>query len=174
MILVIVAAFVAGSITAGTFAFAAKGDPQGQPFQELGKKIDELKSQLESLIAQVDSHDKIISEMTKQPCPDGQVVQGFDSNGKMICVADDVGEQTQFNVITRREQVAIEPNTVTRPGFPCEPGEIILGGKIKGPEGTSIISGRVDNGAQTYFISVQNNNEEKVTITVTWSCLQFT
>ena len=175
IILVIVAAFIAGSITSETLAYAAKGESQGQPFQEISKKLDDLKSQIKSLIGDVTRHEMIIDEITDKRCPAQKVVGGFGSNGEVICVTDEIGQQGPFNVITRTFPVEIAANGVFSDELFCNEGEIIIGGKIEGPDTISIFSGNVDNGIQSYGVTVRNNNPTSVVIVnVILSCLEST
>ncbi|HET6516652.1 MAG TPA: hypothetical protein VFG25_00285, partial [Nitrosopumilaceae archaeon] len=76
-------AFVAGSITTGTMAYAAS-NAQGQPFQQLEQKITQLQDQIGEFV--VDSFFDVMYEITVPSCPDGERPTLNEDNDDYTCV----------------------------------------------------------------------------------------
>ena len=119
-------------------------------------------------------HDDFITEITNSECSLGEVVTGFGPNGELHCSPDNTGEDNSFNIISRTDTVDLASGASFLKEYFCESGEIILGGLIEVPSVNTplIIKGLlVTNTEQIYVVSInKNNNQETVTVNVTYLC----
>jgi len=119
-------------------------------------------------------HDDVITEITNSECSVGEVVTGFGPNGELHCTTDNTGEDNSFNIISRTDTVELASGASFLKEYFCEPGEIILGGLIEVPSvNTPLINNglQVTNSEQIYVVSInKNNNQETVTVNVTYLC----
>jgi hypothetical protein len=119
-------------------------------------------------------HDDVITEITNSECSVGEVVTGFGPNGELLCSPDNTGEDNSFNIISRTDTVELASGASFLKEYFCEPGEIILGGLIEVPSVTPPLINNgllVTNSEQIYVVSInKNNNQETVTVNVTYLC----
>jgi len=119
-------------------------------------------------------HDNVLSEITNSQCSLGEVVTGFGPNGELLCSPDNTGEDTLFNFISRTETIELASDERKTADYFCEPGEIILGGLIEVPSVTTPLINNgllITNSEQIYVVSInKNNNQETVTVNVTYLC----
>jgi hypothetical protein len=130
---------------------------------------------MDELMEDVTRHHDILTEITSSECSLGEMVTGFGPNGELLCSPDNTGDEIQLNIIARTDVQTLENGDDLFERYFCESGEIMLGGLIVVPPMSiqSIINGvLVNNSEQSYVVSVsRNNNQEAITVEVTYSCL---
>lgn len=150
--------------------------PEGCPEEdsEIGFTSDDGVN-MDDFMEDLTRHDEVITEITNSECSLGEVVTGFGPNGELLCSPDNTGDYIPVNIITRTDVQTLENGDDLFKLYFCESGEIMLGGLIVVPPMTiqSIINGvLVNNSEQSYVATVsRNNNQEAVTVEVTYSCL---
>ncbi len=120
-------------------------------------------------------HDEVITEITNSQCSLGEVVTGFGPNGELFCSPDNTGEDNSFNIISRTDTIELPSDERLFTEYFCEPGEIILGGKIEMPSldvPLSVVGSEIKSGTeQSYIVVIQTNRTpETVTVNVTYLC----
>jgi len=129
---------------------------------------------MEQFMEDFTRHDDVITEITNSECSVGEVVTGFGPTGELHCSPDNTGEDNSFNIISRTDTIELASGASFLKEYFCEPGEIILGGLIEVPSVTSPLINNgllVTNSEQIYVVSInKNNNQETVTVNVTYLC----
>ena len=148
----------------------------GCPDQEKSEKDDDHDDifNMDMFLEDLTRHDDVITKITNSECSLGEVVTGFGSNGELHCSPDNTGEDNSFNIISRTDTVDLASGASLLKEYLCESGEIVLGGLIEVPSVNTplIINGLlVTNTEQIYVVSInKNNNQETVTVNVTYLC----
>jgi hypothetical protein len=142
----------------------------GCPEQEESENAINMELFMEDLTR----HDDVITKITNSQCSLGEVVTGFGPNGELLCSPDNTGEDNSFNIISRTDTVELASGANFLKEYFCEPGEIILGGLIEVPSVTTPLINNgllITNSEQIYVVSInKNNNQETVTVNVTYLC----
>ena len=144
--------------------------------QEKSEKDDDQDDifNMDMFLEDLTRHDDVITKITNSQCSLGEVVTGFGPNGELLCSPDNTGEDNSFNIISRTDTVELASGESLLKKYFCEPGEILLGGLIEAPSVNPplIINGLlVTNLEQSYVVSInKNNNQETVTVNVTYLC----
>jgi len=148
----------------------------GCPDQEKSEKDDVQDDifNMDMFLEDLTRHDDVITKITNSQCSLGEVVTGFGPNGDLLCSPDNAGDDNSFNIISRTDTVELASEESLLKKYFCEPGEILLGGLIEAPSVNHplIINGLlVTNLEQSYVVSInKNNNQETVTVNVTYLC----
>lgn len=148
----------------------------GCPDQEKSEKDDDQDDifNMDMFLEDLTRHDDVITKITNSQCSLGEVVTGFGPNGELLCSPDNTGEDNSFNIISRTDTVELASGESLLKKYFCDPGEILLGGLIEAPSVNPplIINGLlVTNLEQSYVVSInKNNNQETVTVNVTYLC----
>jgi len=148
----------------------------GCPDQEKSEKDDDQDDifNMDMFLEDLTRHDDVITKITNSQCSLGEVVTGFGPNGELLCSPDNTGDDNSFNIISRTDTVELASGESLLKKYFCEPGEILLGGLIEAPSVNPplIINGLlVANLEQSYVVSInKNNNQETVTVNVTYLC----
>ncbi len=120
-------------------------------------------------------HDDVITEITNSQCSLGEVVTGFGPNGELLCRPDNTGKDNSFNIISRTDTIELPSGERLFTEYSCEPGEIILGGKIEMLSldvPLSVVGSEIKSDTeQSYNVIIQTNRTpETVTVNVTYLC----
>jgi len=149
----------------------------GCPDQEKSEKDDDHDDifNMDMFLEDLTRHDDVITEITNSQCSLGEVVTGFGPNGELFCSPDNTGEDNSFNIISRTDTIELPSDERLFTEYFCEPGEIILGGKIEMPSldvPLSVVGSEIKSGTeQSYIVVIQTNRTpETVTVNVTYLC----